>query len=179
MCSEEQKDRIIKHKQERYEIVEYAKEFLHIENPQITIEEMSVLIKNHIKQRFSGKEKSEEAKAFITDYYRDLPDMIEKYLQEDIDIVMSNKIEKKEKQNPDNHLPENPILMEMAQANDSVIRKWGDKYKCSSLRGFILEYGEYAENLDPSLIRDYLVDKNGKRYSDTHIRNMLSQHKIT
>jgi len=171
-------DRIIKHRQNRYEILEYAKGFLQIDNPHITIEEMSVLINNHIRQRFPNQETA-EAKAFIADYYRDLPEKIVKYLQEDIEIEMSNKIEKKEEQMPDNPLPENPILVEMAQENDSVIRVWNGKYKCSSLRGFILKYGDYAENMDPSLIRDYLVDKNGKPYSDTHIRNMLSQHKIT
>jgi len=171
MWSKELENRIVAHEQKILEILEYAQQFLSIENQQITIEEMSKAITKHIRQRFPDNEESNKAKVFIANYYKDLPKMIEEYRQEDIEIEKL-KIQENAEKAP---LPENPILVKLAQSKNAVITKWKyGKYKCRSLPTFVFEYGKHANNISPSLIREYLISENtGKPFANRTIDNAI------
>jgi hypothetical protein len=68
-----------------------------------------------------------------------------------------------------------PELEEIANKNNGILRKWANgKYKCGSLRRFILSYLKKADNLTPTLIRDCLIcERTGKPYSDKNIEKEM------
>jgi hypothetical protein len=72
-------------------------------------------------------------------------------------------------------LPKNRFLQRLAEGNDPVLRDWhGGKYKCSSLEIFIKKYIKLADNLTPSLIRDYLIsERTEKPYTPKTIETNL------
>jgi len=148
-------DRVIKHRQDRYEIVEDAKRFLPIDNPQITIDEMSVLINRHIKQRFPDKETA-EAKAFIADYYGDLLDRIEKWLQEDIEIENVS------------HVPD--YIQKLIDAG--VVYPDG-KRATGKLDDIVVEFRKMKIPVRARFLKRMFLQDSGKEWSDSAIDKAL------
>jgi hypothetical protein len=76
-------------------------------------------------------------------------------------------------------LPPHPVLEEIEKSRESPIRKWNNgKFKCRSLPEFIMAYDRIKHDISPSLIRDYLVKKDGKPYSDKNIEKEMAENGI-
>jgi len=71
----------------------------------------------------------------------------------------------------------NGIIDSLAHGIDPVLRPWSNgKYKCPSLRRFIIAYCKIADGLNTRIILDYILQDNGEPYTVKTVQRMLSNH---
>ena len=169
--------KIAKHKAYGKEILDYANRVLGIGLRFTSVNELAIDLETSKEIASLRHEKFMQANPTLRNsethefnpppFIPNLEKMIKQYRKKESEIQKLKKKEKTERASQSNNeVPKNPVLERLANSNVPVIRIWEKgKYKCGSLKAFIKAYSKLADNMSPSLIRDYLIsEKTGNPY---------------